>query len=485
MDDAIRIVLRRQSKSTEIKSKWASLRRLLGVSTKEYDHLIEDDTPPVMPPAGIAPKLYLASDPFMTDMSTLYHDAEKLVPDISFEYEDGTTICTHCIALCCGSPFFCALLLDDKKKDKEVRLLACDEKTQAKANTLVRLAQNGSAAELRAATGLTIVQTESNFFKTLIHVDESIVPKCMLRIIIEHCVSGRVSGFFPDDDLDSLDALEKVASTLGCVELLIACQNIRQKEDSCFNASIETWLHERFATNARKLFLGKTNPQSKLMTGLVSLRVDDFAVQAHSSILAARSSVLRAALFWGTLDKAIHRRELDFSELTPQALQAVVDYAYTRSTPQLELDNGEHATAIIAAADRFDMRRLSSLAEIFVCLAVQTAISDCISKADIDIIELFLFARRHRADTLAKSLRHLIATNYCVFSDDDFERLKTNVIDDYNYIQRERWPPQSYLDELAAWTAKQKKKKDRTTITKSAINKSANSITMNKFLLFF
>jgi len=138
-------------------------------------------------------------------------------------------------------------------------------------------------------------------------------------------------------------------------------------------------------------------------------------------------------------------------DLTPAALRCVVEYVYTRTATTLDAAN---AVDVIAAADRFDLARLSSLAELCLCKAVDRAVSDSIARADVDCVGLLLFARRHRADLLATFLLHFIATNYGVFADADLQRLRAALPDDFTYVQTNQWPPRSYLEALDAWHAR-------------------------------
>uniref|UniRef100_A0A8C8TDZ7 Speckle-type POZ protein-like n=1 Tax=Peromyscus maniculatus bairdii TaxID=230844 RepID=A0A8C8TDZ7_PERMB len=91
--------------------------------------------------------------------------------------------------------------------------------------------------------------------------------------------------------------------------------------------------------------------------------------QAHKAILAARSPVFRA-MFEHDLEESKKNR-FEISDLEPQVFKAMMDFIYTGKAPDLD----SMADALLAAADRYGLKRLKVMCEDALCrdLSVENA----------------------------------------------------------------------------------------------------------------
>ncbi|KAJ8609707.1 hypothetical protein CTAYLR_008433 [Chrysophaeum taylorii] len=402
MEEAVRVALSdgtRGMTKKKARSRWWLGRR-------------ERSPPPVMPEAGKAPELAVADDTFGEDLARLLRDGTAR--DVTIRV-GGDELEAHKAVLCCASPVFRKLILDEPMRDYD-KMLGAHQDNYGSTEALPARFE-----EEEEEDGAVVVVTDGTTAATV-------------KALLVHWYTGKC-------EVDDVEA----ATRWGCAELVAAMANKRDGLEE-LNPSIETWLHERFGRAAADL-LQKLTPD-------VTLAVEGCEREAHACLLAARSPVLRAALYSGA-GGAQTRREarLTFDEVSPAALEAVISFACTR-TANIDDDN---ALDVIAAADRFDLPRLSSLAEIYLCKRLDAAVSESIAKADVDFVELLCFARRHRASTLGGFLVHFIATNYLLFQDKRLrQRLPSE--EDRAYVEEHQWPPKSYLDAVAAWEAKHKNK---------------------------
>merc|ERR1712113_599715 len=77
---------------------------------------------------------------------------------------------------------------------------------------------------------------------------------------------------------------------------------------------------------------------------------------------------------------------------------------------------------------------------------IERAVEQSIEKADLDIIGLLLASQRYNAKQLEEFLFHFIGTNYVPMSKKkEFKLLKGDTL---KRIEKNRWPPKWYQDEL-------------------------------------
>jgi len=144
----------------------------------------------------------------------------------------------------------------------------------------------------------------------------------------------------------------------------------------------------------------------------------------------------------------------DLCEDSLNDLQDVFEYMYTSHSPDGGIAN---PAGVLKYADQYGLERLVSLCEIILAKHVEKCTTEKIEKADIDVIQLLLFAQRHNANQLAEFCLHFIAKSYGPFSKrPEFSLL---IGENKKYVEEHQWPPLSYWDELDEYNQSQEASK--------------------------
>lgn len=260
---------------------------------------------------------------------------------------------------------------------------------------------------------------------------------------VSHAVFARVLEFFYTgiatirDKLDGVQDLLAAAELFGLEHLATICRNVM--DDSEFlNPSIGTWLNDEAGAVAKQLFLNRP------LFSDVAFEVEGKRIHAHKAILMGRCKVL-AAMFSGLFVED-SLETIPIGDTSLESFLAFLEFLYTDHSPICE--SGD-SVGILILANRFGLPRLVTLCELYITKEVETATSDGIEKADIDVVGLLHLAEQHNADQLVGFCRHFIASNYQPMSKrPEFSTLEGENLE---YIEANQWPPKSYLAELAVY----------------------------------
>lgn len=205
------------------------------------------------------------------------------------------------------------------------------------------------------------------------------------------------------------------------------------------NPSIATFLNDQTAHNLKHLFLNKP------LLSDVAFEVDGGAVvYAHKALLPIRCEFF-GGMFSGLFAEA--RLELvPFADVSEETFLALLEYLYTAHAP---VDQCADPVGVLMFANRLRQPRLVELCELFISKHVDVTTRDRIEKADIDICGLLQTAHTFGAPQLAAFCLHFIASNFIAFARrPEFQALPAA---DRAHIRSHQWPPQQYLDDLAAY----------------------------------
>jgi Rho family protein len=131
-----------------------------------------------------------------------------------------------------------------------------------------------------------------------------------------------------------------------------------------------------------------------------------------------------------------------------------LEYLYTDHSP-IEAND---SMGILILADKFQVPRLITLCELYISKDVEKATADSILKANIDVVEVLLFAQARNAHQLAKFCLHWLSTNYQAVTQrkDWMKKLEGENLE---YVETNQWPPKSYLKELEEYEQEMKGEK--------------------------
>jgi len=244
------------------------------------------------------------------------------------------------------------------------------------------------------------------------------------------------------DKNDHLVEIMEAASIFECSFLKSYCQNIIDNSED-LNPSIGTYLNDQAGAMAKKLFLNQS------LFSDVQFLVQEKLIYAHKAVLYARCPAL-GNMFTGSFSES-NRTTIDIHEISYESFLALLEFLYTSHAPIEESD----AMEIIMVSNRFNVSRLITLCELFLSKEVERHTTQNISEAEVDVIEMLLFAQQHNALQLAQFCLHFISTNYLPISKrPEFRKLEG---ENLNYIETHRWPPVSYLKELEEYENAMKK----------------------------
>ncbi|KAK3777158.1 hypothetical protein RRG08_057607, partial [Elysia crispata] len=250
-----------------------------------------------------------------------------------------------------------------------------------------------------------------------------------------------------DAETEELHEVKRVAKIFKMAELVTICENI-EREEEFLNPSIGTFLNDAVGAKMKNMFLNKESACDVVFV------VDGQKVYAHKAVLTARSDVM-AAMFSGSFkeSQAADIKEVPVPNATLENFMALLEYLYCDHAP---LEDCNDLIGVLKLADENCQTRLVNMCELYISKEVDRACSNRIEKAEIDVVGLLNTAKILNAKQLADFCRHFISTNYDAFSRrKEFSALESS---DRKYVQKNRWPPVSYLKELEAFEKEVNKK---------------------------
>jgi len=366
--------------------------------------------PPVMPPAGKAPWIYIKTSTFGPELKTMVNNPQ--FADVTFICGDGQRLHAHKVILCSASSLMRRLFHIKHEGDKPL----IDPE-------LV------SSGGFRAFQNINVETTQDGTELTEVTLAPSIAAKIFLRVL-EFWYAG-ITHIADKKDFvsETIDA----ANLYECEHLVQICENIRNDMPE-LNPSIGTWLNDTLGEVAKELFFNKS-----LLSDL-TFSIGGKDIPAHRALVTCHCEVFRARLTGGFSNGKdgkviIHEAEED-------TFLALLEYFYTDHSP---IEDGD-SMGILALANEYCAERLISLCELYVSKTVDKAVAVGIEKAEINVVGLLLDAQQHNANQLAQFCLHFISSNFQPMKKrKEFVEL---VGDNLKHVEEHQWPPISYLKEL-------------------------------------
>lgn len=395
----------------------------------------EAPTPPVMPPAGLAPKVEIETSTFGEDWYKMLESPKHA--DVTLVLEGEHKLDAHKIVLSSASKVF-------------ERIFGISSATQN--NQLLQVDNEYSIEKLNsgAVPGIASVYElgDKEKTKTTIEISEDISAKTFV-----HVLEFLYAGVPKLPDLDeigraAINELDRVAGIFKLSQLQTICTNILTEQEF-LNPSIGTYLNDQTGSTMKKLFFNQPEIAD------VKFLVEGETIFAHKCVLCTRCEVM-AAMFGGHFmegNKGVSQIKLPGTN--SESFLAFLEYLYTDHSPIEETDS----VGLLVLADEYGQTRLQNLCELYITKEVDKHVTKNIEKSDIDIIGLLLTSQGHNAVQLSDWCLHFISSNYLAFQNRKEFSLLTG--DNKSHIDEHRWPPVSYLKEIAEYEEKYgDKKKD-------------------------
>ncbi len=419
-----------------------------GGKAKKSDELL----PPTLPEKRwAAPRIDPVTEKFELELSKMV--GARLFSDVDL-CVGGKLIPAHRVLLCMGSKLWRRALgcADDARDNVTLEAINGGALLPAIGAAAVRRAADGEA-RLVVALGKSVTYEAA---MTMLHfVYSGTVPDLHVSSEDEERrqQTHHRHQVLPTFAKTALAAARQAASVFGLADLDAWATNC-ESGDTVLNPSLTTWQNDQSGAWLKAHVLNKP----MFCDVVFELEHDGTFVFGHRALLYARCAVL-AQLFEGRFadgrrsaaDGVVRTR---IGDVASQTFVDLLEYLYTMHAQIAEHDGVD----LLRVANLYGVPCLQSRCELYISKGIDSSTSGRIQRADVDLIGLLLFTELHQGNLLAAFLKHFIATNYGPMSRrPEFEALDSSP-DTKAYIEEHKWPPQSYLDELAAYEAKMSSK---------------------------
>jgi len=251
--------------------------------------------------------------------------------------------------------------------------------------------------------------------------------------VLEYLYTGVVS------DKQNVEELLQVAEMFNFDYLVTICQNIQQHLDQDLNPSIGTFLNDEAGARAIEYFCNKA------LYSDVNFETDSGSkFFAHKAYMGARCAYFKT-MFESSFAEST-QKTIKIKETSPEAFGAFLQFLYSDHCP---IQENEDSIGILTLAHTYSLTRLVSLCELYITKQVEVATANDITKAPIDVIGILIASQLYGAKQLEAFCMHFISSNYQPMQ----KRAEWDNLQGENlkYIEENKWPPQSYLDELEAY----------------------------------
>ncbi|XP_033732153.1 rho-related protein racA-like [Pecten maximus] len=395
-------------------------------------------SPPVMPPAGKAPRIEVETSRFAEDWIAMHENPVNA--DVTFVLGGQHKLDSHKIVLCSASTYFRRVFgmmsSNEAKTSKSTGNFTVFELNQERVQGIVAVYDQDRNAEDVVGQG---------HCHTVVELSHDIKPKAFVRVL-EFLYSG-VPNLTNDEDqveIDDIVDVMELSDTFNLPRLAEICQNCLTNQEF-LNPSVGTSLIDETIRTMTSLYFNKPE------TADVILKVRGRKIYAHKTVIAARCKLLA-----DTIESHFKESHLAILELEIPAdgFIALLEYLYSDHAPVEDIDRME----LIALADKYGQKRLVNLCELYVTKEINKSVIQTIEKADIDVIGLLQTSQNYNAEQLSSWCLHFISTNYPAFKNrKEFSSLKE---ENKTYIEDNQWPPVSYLRKVEAYRKKWKTKGD-------------------------
>ncbi|OWF34060.1 rho-related protein racA-like [Mizuhopecten yessoensis] len=391
----------------------------------------EIPTPPAMPPASKAPWIEVETSRFAEDWMAMHEN--PVHADVTFVMNGQHNLDAHKIVLCSASKYFrqiFGLMTHKMKKIKSLDNIITYELTAGLVPGIVAVCDKDKSSEELLGQGRR---------HTLVELSADIKPKTFVRIL-EFLYAGLLR-FTNDKDMieqDELADVMRIADMFEIPRLRDICQNYLSEQEF-LNPSIATCVNEETKETMKEIYFNKPEMAD------VTFKVEGRTIYAHKSVLCTRCRTMAAMFGDRFVEGQATISEVNIPDTSAECFLALLEYLYTDHAPAEDIE----ATELLVLADRYGVKRLVDLCELYIAKEVDRSVTTNIEKAEIDVIGILHTSQKYNAKQLSRWCLHFISTNYMSFQHRlEFSSLKG---DNKPYIEENRWPPTAYLREVETY----------------------------------
>ncbi|XP_060078505.1 rho-related protein racA-like [Ylistrum balloti] len=393
--------------------------------------------PPVMPSAGMAPKIEVETSRFADDWLAMHEN--PVHADVTFILRGQLNLDAHTIVLCSSSTYF--------RRVFGMMRSHMRKRTKSASNFTMYEMNSEQIAGIVAVYGkdeLTKDTQRKGHRHTVVELSPDIKPKTFVKIL-QFLYSGVPTLANDQDQIDpeELDDIINLAATFELPKLTEICQNCLAGQ-AFLNPSIGTSMTDETRRNMKDLYFN--TPE----TADVTFNVEGRNIYAHKSVLTARCKNMAVTIQDSCVKDQSSLLEIDIQATTSECFLALLEYLYTDQAPIEQTD----VISLIVLADKYGLKRLTNLCELHITKEVNKSVIKTIEKADIDVIGLLQSSQDYNAEQLSRWCLHFISTNYTAFKN----RVELSSLNEENrtFIEANQWPPLSYIRDVEEYERKWK-----------------------------
>ncbi|XP_045190267.2 rho-related BTB domain-containing protein 1-like [Mercenaria mercenaria] len=267
-------------------------------------------------------------------------------------------------------------------------------------------------------------------YQTVVTVRNEITPRAF-QFILEYLYTGSVR-----EDYDAFEEVLVACGILHLTDLALMISNLRGGEEY-LNMELEKQFKEYRKSKLREIALKKERLTD------VRFLVDDGAIRAHKPLLMGRCEMMYA--MFNDNFKESSADSIVLPGISRDVFLAIREFLYTG-----ECTSGAtlNCLGIIEAANRFCLPRLVRLVEARVCQDLTDADKE---GEDIieDVLKLLEPAQLHNAELLSDWCVKYLSNHFLVIRQKYLKLFHKLCADNIKFIERNKWPPEWYMKELA------------------------------------
>jgi Rho family protein len=188
----------------------------------------------------------------------------------------------------------------------------------------------------------------------------------------------------------------------------------------------------------KELFLNKS------FLADIIINIEGQKLFCHKAVVTARCDVMAAMFSGNFFEGCTDITEINIPDTKTENFLAFLEYLYTDNLPKANFD----PMGVLVLADQYLQSRLKNLCELYIRNKINhhNQMQMQIDPAEIDVIGLLLKAQFHNAEQLSNWCLHYTSTHFVSFKKKPEFACLTG--DNLTYVEKHRWPPVDYLDEL-------------------------------------
>nr|CAG4710378.1 unnamed protein product [Naegleria fowleri] len=421
-----------------------------------------EPSPPVMPPAGKAPWIYVKNSTFGEGFKKLLN--QEFLADTRFVIFDTKEqmereIWAHQLVLSCGPSKIIENFSDHILKAK------LD-------HSLDEICNQVNAGRVTGFASMTLSEhndtPQRKYFVIKLSNTVSYDSFLCLLEVIYYGQSETLKS--KRNDSKFLNQVKTVASIFECEYLENMANNFLDGLEDVFNESLGTFLNDMLGSKAKQKYFENKDHADVCLKLSNDPQDTTREIYAHKLFLSVNCEVFRAMFEGNFVENSFEMSQVDLTseidasqpgqlEMRFHEYQSLIEYLYSAHSTIDE----SNAIGLMSLSNQYGMSGLTSMCEIYISKIIDKSIAKGIEKADIDIIGILLLAQTYAANQLAQFCLHFIATNYEPMK----ARKEWNLLTGFNkqYVEEHKWPPDSYFKQVEKYQSdmekylKKKKKK--------------------------